>query len=115
MKTLRKCTILGGVGGLVALMAPVVWSAFSAHSYFDSGRCLCGHDSFVRIVGDGYFSYSPGHGVPELQQFKIRRTTEGWEVPGLPHSDKYWSPLEGEDRVIAYLQLRSDGLYDSWD
>jgi len=33
---------------------------------------------------------------------------------GLPHSDMYWSPLEGEDRVIARLRIRDGALYESW-
>ena len=36
------------------------------------------------------------------------------EVLGLPHSDLYRSPLEGEDKVIARLRFRDGALYESW-
>ena len=113
---IRRKFIITAVGTVIATIAvPVIWSAFGANAYFYDGRCICGHDSFVRIAGNGYFSYSPGHGVPEHQKFKIGKIADGWAVLGLPHSDKYWSPLEGEDKVIAYLRLGGGALYDSWD
>src|SRR5438105_1891600 len=47
-------------------------------------------------------------------EFTLRRTPDGWDVMGLPHSDMYWSPLEGENRVIGRLQFRDGALYESW-
>jgi len=116
MTTRRKFTILGVGAALAIFAAPVVWSAVSTHAYFYVGRCAGGHCIFVRIRCDGYFSYAPGHGVPESRDFKVRRTVEGWELLGrrLPLCDD--SPPEGEDTVVAYLRLRRGGaLYSSWD
>lgn len=114
MSTGQKFLVAAFGAALTIFVAPIAWSAFSMHGYFYVGRCICGHDSFVRIQGDGYFKYSPGHGVPERRAFKLRPRDGGWEVLGLPHSDLYWSPLEGEDRVIARLRLGDGALYESW-
>lgn len=117
MTTTRKWTIGTAITLGVVLVAPIVSTALSASGtsgYFEDGRCACGHDSFVRIKDGGYFQYSPGHGVPEHRSFTIRAHDGEWEVLGLPHSDAYWSPLEGEDRVIARLRFRDGALYESW-
>ncbi len=85
------------------------------HQWLLLRRPLCrGNDCYVRIQGDGYFSYSPGHEVPEYRKFTLRRTADGWDVMGLPHSDRYWSPLEGENKVIGRLRFRNGALYESW-
>jgi hypothetical protein len=114
MTTLRKLVLASLGAALIVLGAPVAWSAFGTHGYFYAGRCICGHDSFVRIHGDGYFKYSPGHGVPEERAFTLRPRDGGWDVMGVPHSDLYWSPSEGENRVIAHIRLRDNALYESW-
>ena len=110
----RKLIFAGGVTLLVAALAPVAWSALGTGGYFYDGRCICGHDCYVRIQGDRYFSYSPGHGVPEHQKFTLRRSADGWDIMGLPHSDMYWSPLEGEDKVIGRIRYHGGALYESW-
>jgi hypothetical protein len=111
----RQKLVTAGFGvALAVFVTPIVWSAFGTHGYFYAGRCICGHDSFVRIQGDGYFKYSPGHGVPEERAFTLRPRDGGWDVMGLPHSDLYWSPLEGENRVIARIQFRDSALNESW-
>jgi hypothetical protein len=114
----RQKLILTGLGATFAVfvfVAPIVWSASGKQGYFYSGRCLCGHDSFVRIQGDGYFNYSPGHGVPETRSFSLRPRDDGWDLFGRPHSDAYWSPLEGEDKVIAHIRFHDGALFESWD
>ena len=113
--TIRQKLIFAGVAALLAAaLAPVAWSAFGTGGYFFNGRCVCGNDCYVRIQGDAYFSYSPGHEVPEYRKFTLRRTADGWDVLGLPHSDMYWSPLEGENKVIGHLRFRDGALYESW-
>ena len=114
MRTRQKVIIAALAVVLAVFVAPIAWSAFGTRGYFYDGRCVCGHDCFVRIQGDGYFKYSPGHGVPEHREFTLRPRDGGWEVLGLPHSDLYWSPLEGEDKVIARLRFRDGALYESW-
>jgi len=113
--TLRQKFIFAGATALLAAaMAPVAWLALGRGGYFYAGRCVCGHDCYVRIRGDRYFSYSPGHEVPEYRKFALRHTADGWDVMGLPHSDVNWSPLEGENKVIGRLHFRDGALYESW-
>ena len=114
MRTRPKIIISGLGAALVVFVAPIAWSALGTHGYFYAGRCICGHDSFVRIQGDGYFTYSPGHQVPEHRAFALRPREDGWEVLGLPHSQMYRSPLEGEDKVIAHVRFRDGALYETW-
>ena len=114
MRTRQKLIIASLGTALTVFVSPIAWSAFGTRGYFYAGRCICGHDSFIRIQGDGYFTYSPGHGVPEQRAFTVRPREVGWDVLGLPHSDMYWSPLEGKDKVIARLLLRDGALYESW-
>jgi hypothetical protein len=102
--------------GLI-LASPIVFTALSTRGtggYFEDGRCACGNDIFVRIQGNGYYRYSPGHGMPESRSFTIRRHDDEWEVMGLPHSDLYWSPLEGENKVIGRLRFHDGALFESW-
>jgi hypothetical protein len=102
--------------GLV-LISPIVFTALSGnstHGYFEGGRCLCGHDSFIRIEGGGYFQYSPGHGVPERRSFNVRLHGEEWEVLGHPLSDTYGSALQGEGEVLARLRFREGALFEAW-
>ena len=113
--TLRQKLIFAGVVALLAAaLAPVAWSALGTGGYFYDGHCVGGNDCCVRIQGDGYLSYSPGHEVPEYRKFTLSRTADGWDVLGLPNSDMYWSPLEGENKVIGRLQFRVGALYESW-
>jgi hypothetical protein len=113
--TTRRKLVLASLGAAVIVFgAPVAWSALGTRGYFREGRCACGNDIFVRILGNGYFSYSPGHEVPEHRKFTVRRNSDGWDIMGLPHSDMYWSPLEGEDKVIGHLRFRGGALYESW-
>ncbi len=114
MNARQKVIIAAFAVALAVCVAPVSWSAFGTRGYFCAGRCICGHDSFVRIKGDGYFKYSPGHGVPEERAFTLRSRDGGWDIMGLPHSDLYWSPLEGENRVIGRIWFRDSALYESW-
>jgi len=118
MTTKRKWWMVGAVITIgVILASPIVFTAVSpggTGDYFEDGRCACGNDIFIRIEGDGYYRYSPGHGVPERRSFTIRRHDDEWEVMGLPHSDLYWSPLEGENKVIARLRFRDGALFESW-
>ena len=98
-------------------MCPLVLTVLptgGAHVYYDDGRCVCGHDTFIRISSNGYFKYAPGHGVPERREFSVRPHGDEWEVLGLPHSAWSWSPLEGEDKVIARVRIRDGALYESW-
>jgi len=114
MRTRGKL-IITGFGALCAVfVAPIAWSAFGTNGYFYAGRCICGHDSFVRIQGDGYFKYSPGHGVAEDRAFTIRRRANGWDLLIPPHSAMFSSPLDGQDKVIAHLSFRDGALYESW-
>lgn len=113
--TLRqKLIFAGGIALLTTALAPVAWSTLGTAGYFCSGRCVCGYNCYVRIRGDGYFSYSPGHGVPEYRKFTLRRNADGWDIMGLPHSDMDWSPLVGENKVIGRIRFRGGALYESW-
>jgi len=113
--TTRRTLVLASLGAVIVVLgAPVAWSAFGTHGYFYDGRCTCGNDVFVRIQGDGYLKYSPGHGVPEHRAFTMRAQRDGWEIMGLPHSDAYSSPLEGADKVIARVRFHDGALYESW-
>jgi hypothetical protein len=59
----------------VVLVSSIVFTAVAAggtRGYFEGGRCVCGHDIFIRVEGNGYFKYSPGHGVPEHRSFTVR-------------------------------------------
>jgi hypothetical protein len=113
--TTRRKVIIAGLGAVLAVfLAPIAWSAFGTHGYFYDGRCVCGHDCFIRIEGDGYFKYSPGHGVPEHRAFSLRPHDGEWELVGLASSDRFWSPLQGEEKVVARLRLRDGALYESW-
>jgi len=114
MTTRRKLVLASLGAALIAFLAPVAWSALGTHGYFCEGRCVCGNDVFVRIRGDGDFKYSPGHGVPEYCAFALRAQGDEWEIMGLPHSDLYSSPLEGENKVIARIRFHDGALYESW-
>lgn len=106
----------GMIAAIVAVvLIPVARSAPGTHGYFYQGRCACGHDCYVRIEGEDYLSYSPGHGVPEHRKFMLRRSGDGWDVNGLPHSDIYLSPLEGGDKVVGRIRYGDGALHESWD
>ena len=118
MSATRKWTVVAIITLTILAFLPLVFKSVSTPGggvYYEGGRCICGHDIFIRIQGDGYFHYSPGHGVPEYKAFTIRSHDGEWEVLGLPHSDLYSSPLEGENRVIARLRIHEGALYESWD
>lgn len=114
----RSKLVLGSIGTviivIIVILALVAWPASSARGYFYGGRCACGHEIFVRIVGDGLFNYSPGHGVPEHRSFNLRPQRDGWDIMSLPRSDRYWSSLEGENKVLGRVQFREGALWESW-
>ena len=115
MKRWQKWFFLGLGSACVVFVAPIVWSMSGSRGYFYEGRCFCGYDTFVRVQGDHYFKYSPGHGIPEHPAFTLRARDGGWDVLGLPHSDMYYSPLEGENKVIGHIRISEGVLYQSWD
>ena len=111
----RQILVLTGLGAAVAVVvAPIAWSAFGTHGYFYQGRCICGHDIFVRIQGDGYYSYSPGHGESEHRAFAVRRRGDEWDVFRPPDSAMFRYPSEPEDKVLARIRLGDGALYESW-
>jgi hypothetical protein len=113
--SVRSKLVLSGVGVvLVVILTIVAWPVFRAGGYFYRGRCACGHDIFVRIVGDGLFTYSPGHGVPEHRSVNLRAEAEGWAIIGLPHGGQYWSPTEGENEVLGHIRFREGSLWECW-
>jgi hypothetical protein len=113
--TTRRKVIVAAAGTLVVVfLTPIAWSAWGAHGYFDGGRCTCGNPIFIRIRDDGYFRYSPGHGVPEHRAFALRRRDGGWDVLGLRPPDGVWSPV-AEGEAVARMRLQDGALYESWD
>ena len=113
--TNRRKLLLASLGAAVIVVAaPVAGSAFGTHGYFCAGRCACGNDIFVRLQGDGYFKYSPGHGVPEHHAFTVRAQGDGWEVIGPPPSELHSSPSEADNQVLARIRLQDGALYESW-
>jgi hypothetical protein len=112
-----RVSIIGGVCGL-CLLLPFVFTLCRTSGlnvyYEDERRCVCGHITLYRLTKDGIYSYSPGHGVPESLRFKIRAHDAQWDIMGLPHSDVYASPLDGENRVIGHLKVSNGSLYQSW-
>jgi hypothetical protein len=114
MKTRQALVVAALVAVLAIWLAPLAWSAIGTHGYFYRGRCVCGNEVFVRIQGDGYFSYSPGHSVPEHRALKLRAREGGWEVLRLPNSDLYSFPMEREDKVAARVRFRDGTLYEAW-
>lgn len=117
MTTRRKWMIAVAVTMGAALVSPIIFTVLSAKGnggYFVGGRCACGNDIFIRVEGDGYFKYSPGHGVPERRSFTVHWHNSEGDVMGLPHSDMYWSPLEGENKVIGRLRFHEGALFESW-
>ena len=117
MTAKRKWMIGAAITLGVTLVSPIIYTAVSARGtggYFDGGRCACGNDIFIRVEGDGYFKYSPGHGVPERRSFAVHWHNGVGDVMGLPHSDLYWSPMEGENKIIGRLRFRDGTLFESW-
>jgi hypothetical protein len=113
MSTSRKIAIAAAGTLLVIFLAPIAWSAFGTRGYFDGGRCTCGNPIFNRIGDDGYFSYSPGHGVPEHRTFAARRNDTGWDLLELPAPGGFASVI-AEGSVVARVRLEGSALYESW-
>lgn len=116
MARTQKLMIAAVATVMLALLAPTVFTVLTARGtsgYFHDGRCMCGHECFIRIEGDGYFQYSPGHGMPEQRVFALRSHNGEWEMLALRPRDDAWSPVE-EGKVVARLRFQGGALYKSW-
>lgn len=110
----RKLLVASLLAFLAMLLTPILWSTFSPHAYFEAGRCGCGHRILVRLKDDGYYNYSPGHGMPEYRAYGLRRQADEWEVFALPQPSGFWSPRK-EGEVVARVRMRpGGGLCESW-
>jgi hypothetical protein len=74
---------------------------------------LVGDDIFIHIVGNRYFNYSPGHGVPERLSYNLRQRGDEWEMLALAPPPNAWAPIR-EGEVIARLKIRDGALYECW-
>jgi len=114
----RKLGFLAVALAVAAFLLPIAFLAVSASSpqgYFDGGRCACGHRIYIHVVRDGYFSYSPGHGVPEHRDFTLRSAEGGWDVIRLPEPDTTGMFMHmAATGVVAKLQFRDGAIYESW-
>lgn len=119
MTAARKLMIAASAIALGALLAPIAFTALSArgiHGYFEDGRCACGYDKYVRIEGDDYFGYAPGHGYPPHLVFKLRPDKGEYEMLALgDRSDgKYLSFGPAEGSVVGRLRLQDGALWEQW-
>jgi len=102
----------------VVFLLPVALAVLSPHGtacYFDGGRCACGHRIYLRLVGDGFYDYSPGHGVPEYRKFTLRPNTNGWDVIRVndPRYDEVYSQLSPTG-VVAQAWIDKGELCERW-
>ena len=110
MMTTRKIIL----GAVAAVILPLAIFAVSLHrgvdAWFDNGDCICGHHSYIHLRADGYFKYSPGHGVPETRDFGLRPNGRDWDAVALRSPDWYFSPPK-EGEVVARLRIQDGVLY----
>jgi len=107
---------IGIVSLATILLLPIAYTAFFAHgtnAYFECGRCMCGHDIFVHVVGDRYYHYSPGHGHPEYLCYNLRQRGDGWEMLALAPPPYAWTSFR-EGEVVARLKIHDGAIYECW-
>jgi hypothetical protein len=112
----QKLTFVTAGTALALLFAILVAGAISFNGsgvYYERGRCSCGHPIFIRIAGDGYFSFSPGHGVAEHREYNLRRNNGGWDKLALPPPDGFESVIK-EGSIVGRVRLENGALYETW-
>ncbi len=111
--------ILLGVASLAAaafllpIAFPALWS-YGGTGYFDRGRCACGHPIYVRLVDDGCYDYSPGHGVPEHRAFTVRPNGKDWDMYKFPDPDLGYFSQIGETGLVAHVWIEKGQLCERW-
>jgi hypothetical protein len=114
MKTWQKLIFVSVGAALVVLVAPVAWSAFGTHGIFVAVvvlvamMCSCGFSATATS------SIHPVTACQSIGPSQFAPVGDEWEVMGLPLSDLYSSPLEGQGRVVARIRFRDGALYESW-
>jgi|ERR1043166_1349180 hypothetical protein len=107
-----RAKLLGGVVAavLAAVLSVTLYATTDARAYYIQGRCVCGHNGYVRIVGTDYLSYSPGHGMPEHLSFIARPRGDGWDLirPPVPPG-QYWEPFTNS--TVTRVRIHDGGLY----
>jgi hypothetical protein len=100
----------------VGFLAPIVSTSFSRgpSGYFYEGRCMCGHEIFIHLKGDGYFSYSPGHGAPEHRIFTLKPVNgpdiSEWEASSDESTFGNTWTLPGEQRPTMHIRIENGAL-----
>jgi hypothetical protein len=109
-----KKILFGAVCSLLVFSA--VYAAVTRRNiggWFEHGRCICGHTVYVHLHGDGYFTYAPGHGVPEHRDYNIRHNGSDFDVVALRPPDWAFSPTP-EGKIVARLRVKNGAVYECW-
>jgi hypothetical protein len=118
MTTTSKLLLAATGFAAAVVLLPVALAVLSPRStacYFDGGRCACGHRIYLRLAGEGYYDYSPGHGVQEYRKFTLRPNTNGWDVIRVndPRYDEVYSQL-APTGLVAQAWIDKGELCERW-
>ena len=99
----------------VVFLAPILWSAFGTHGYFEGTRCWCGTESFFFFKHDGLYECNAGDGALAHRVWSLRPAGDGWDAvaTGEP-TNSVFMLMVTNGQVIAHWRLQGGDLYESF-
>jgi hypothetical protein len=103
--------------GIVAavFLAPIIWSAFGLHGYFEGVRCWCDYPNYYYFQDNKLCELTPGEGNWGRPLYSLRPVAGGWEARNIaptPHPTSFAVVKGGE--LVLRLRMQGGDLYESW-
>jgi prepilin-type processing-associated H-X9-DG protein len=114
---IKKIFIRSGIVLAMFFLAPIIWSAFGTHGYFESGRCLCGFYSFTYFENGALWKCCPGHGTVS-PSCSLVPDGVGWKLhaivpPSEPNPNYVSVVIITNGEFMGRLKIENRDLYSS--
>jgi hypothetical protein len=102
------------------LLAPILWSAFGRHGYFQDAFCSCDGPGYYYFKNNVLCEVTPGHGDFGSPVYSLWPVAGGWEARSIaaasaaPASDYAFLVMTNDHRLTLRLRLQGGDLYELW-
>ena len=112
----KRTGILVGIIAVIVL-APVIWSAWGTHGYFDCG--IWREPGYYYFHNNTLCELTPEGGDWGRPVYLLRQTNDGWEARSVamtvtPEVNWAFLMMTNDTRAVLQLKLQGGDLYELW-